>query len=289
MTDRTVAVGRDSNRLAYTGGASSAAVQARAARRWGWWLYAEYRLTSMRGYRQTILIRAFGLPLLYLSSMGLGLGALVDAGAGTVEGVSYLVFVGPALLVSSIVMEASGEFTFPVMSGFKWQKHYFAATASPVTPAQVALGEVVAVALRFIAETVVFWAALVLFGAVTSPASALMILIAPLAALAFGTPLLAYAATQTGEGTQFAFIQRFVVMPMFLFAGTFFPLSAMPAYLQWIGWISPMWHGTQLARVVGFGMENPWWLTVLHVVVLIGAALGGIWAAARVFGRRLTR
>ncbi len=289
MTDRIITAGRDSNRLAYTGGAPSAADQARAGRRWGWWLYAEYRLTSMRAYRQTILIRAIGLPLLYLSSMGLGLGALVDAGAGTVEGVSYLVFVGPALLVSSIVMEASGEFTFPVMSGFKWQKHYFAATASPVTPAQVALGEVVAVALRFIAETVVFWAALVLFGAVTSPASALMILIAPLAALAFGTPLLAYAATQTGEGTQFAFIQRFVVMPMFLFAGTFFPLSAMPAYLQWIGWISPMWHGTQLARVVGFGMENPWWLTVLHVVVLIGAALGGIWAAARVFGRRLTR
>ena len=289
MTDRTVIAGRDSNRLAYTGGAPSAADQALAGRRWGWWLYAEYRLTSMRAYRQTILIRTIGLPLLYLSSMGLGLGALVDAGAGTVEGVSYLVFVGPALLVSSIVMEASGEFTFPVMSGFKWQKHYFAATASPVTPAQVALGEVVAVALRFIAETVVFWAALVLFGAVTSPASALMILIAPLAALAFGTPLLAYAATQTGEGTQFAFIQRFVVMPMFLFAGTFFPLSAMPAYLQWIGWISPMWHGTQLERVVGFGMENPWWLTVLHVVVLIGAALGGIWAAARVFGRRLTR
>ncbi len=289
MTDRTVIAGRDSNRLAYTGGAPSAADQALAGRRWGWWLYAEYRLTSMRAYRQTILIRTIGLPLLYLSSMGLGLGALVDAGAGTVEGVSYLVFVGPALLVSSIVMEASGEFTFPVMNGFKWQKHYFAATASPVTPAQVALGEVVAVALRFIAETVVFWAALVLFGAVTSPASALMILIAPLAALAFGTPLLAYAATQTGEGTQFAFIQRFVVMPMFLFAGTFFPLSAMPAYLQWIGWISPMWHGTQLARVVGFGMENPWWLTVLHVVVLIGAALGGIWAAARVFGRRLTR
>ncbi len=288
MTDRAPQL-LDSNRLAYTGGVLSAAGQARAGRRWGWWWYAEYRLTSMRAYLQTIGIRAIGLPLLYLSSMGLGLGALVDAGAGGVEGVGYLVFVGPALLVSSIVMEASGEFTFPVMSGFKWQKHYFAATASPVSPVQVVLGEVVAVALRFIAETVVFWVVLVLFGAVTSPASALMILIAPLAALAFGTPLLAYAATQTGEGTQFAFIQRFVVTPMFLFAGTFFPLSAMPAYLQWIGWISPMWHGTQLARVVGFGMENPWWLTVLHVVVLIGAALGGVWAAARVFTRRLTR
>ena len=289
MTDRIITAGRDSNRLAYTGGAPSAADQARAGRRWGWWLYAEYRLTSMWAYRQTILIRAIGLPLLYLSSMGLGLGALVDAGAGTVEGVSYLVFVGPALLVSSIVMEASGEFTYPVMSGFKWQRHYFAATASPVTPPQVVMGEVVAVGLRFIAEAALFWLALVWFGAVTSPASALMILIAPLAALAFGAPLMAFAATQTDEGAQFPIIQRFVVMPMFLFAGTFFPLDAMPGYLQWIGWISPMWHGTQLARVVGFGMANPWWLTLLHVVVLVAASVVGLWGAARVFTRRVTR
>ncbi|MFT4295230.1 MAG: ABC transporter permease [Micropruina sp.] len=288
MTDRVVAAA-DSNRLAYTGGVLPAAAQARAGRRWGWWLYAEYRLTSMRAYLQTILIRAIGLPLLYLFSMGLGLGALVNAGAGGVDGVSYLVFVGPALLVSSVVMEASGEFSYPVMAGFKWQKHYFAAAASPVAPGQVAVGEVVAVGLRFIPEALLFWLALVGFGAVTSPASVLMVLIAPLAALAFGAPLMAFAATQTDEGSQFAFIQRFVVMPMFLFAGTFFPISAMPGYLQWIGWISPMWHGTQLARVVGFGMANPWWLTALHVVVLLGAAVGGTWLAARLFARRLTR
>ena len=287
MTEHTGLL--DSNRLAYTGAARPAAEQARIGRRWGWWLYAEYRLTSMRAYLQTILIRAIGLPLLYLSSMGLGLGALVDSGAGGVEGVSYLVFVGPALLVSSIVMEASGEFSYPVMAGFKWQKHYFAAAASPVTPAQVAVGEVVAVGLRFIPEALLFWLALVWFGGVTAPASVLMVLIAPLAALAFGAPLMAFAATQHDEGTKFAFVQRFVVMPMFLFAGTFFPLSAMPGYLQWIGWISPMWHGTQLARVVGFGMANPWWLTALHILVLAGAATGGTWAAARLFTRRLTR
>ena len=287
MTEHTGLL--DSNRLAYTGAPRPAAEQARIGRRWGWWLYAEYRLTSMRAYLQTILIRAIGLPLLYLSSMGLGLGALVDSGAGGVEGVSYLVFVGPALLVSSIVMEASGEFSYPVMAGFKWQKHYFAAAASPVTPAQVAVGEVVAVGLRFIPESLLFWLALVWFGGVTAPASVLMVLIAPLAALAFGAPLMAFAATQNDEGTKFAFVQRFVVMPMFLFAGTFFPLSAMPGYLQWIGWISPMWHGTQLARVVGFGMANPWWLTVLHVLVLAGTAIGSTWAAARLFTRRLTR
>ena len=292
MTDRVhIATGldADSNRLAYSGGVPSPADQARAARRWGWWHYAEYRLTNMRAYLQTILIRSIGLPLLYLSSMGLGLGALVDSGSGGVDGVSYLVFVGPALLVSSIVMEASGEFTYPVMSGFKWQKHYYAAAASPLTPTQVTLGEVTAVGIRFVAETVVFWLMLLLFGAVTSPWSWLVILIAPVAAMAFGAPLMAFAATQQDEGAQFAFVQRFVVMPMFLFAGTFFPLTAMPWYLQWIGWISPMWHGTQLARIVSYGMPNPWWLTVLHLVVLLVAAVTGTVVAARIFTRRLTR
>jgi lipooligosaccharide transport system permease protein len=278
----------DSNRLAYSGAVLPPSAQARAARRWGWWLYAEYRLVNMRAYLQTILIRSIGLPLLYLASMGLGLGALVDSGSGGVEGVSYLVFVGPALLVSSIVMEASGEFTYPVMSGFKWQKHYFAAGASPLRPAQVVLGEVAAVGIRFIAESAVFWLMLLAFGAVTSPWSWLVIVIAPVAALAFGAPLMAFAATQKDEGAQFAFVQRFVVMPMFLFAGTFFPLTAMPWYLQWIGWISPMWHGTQLARIVCFGMANPGWLTVLHIAVLLAAGLGGIVAAARIFTRRLT-
>lgn len=291
MTDDTrpaLAVA-DSNRLAYSGGGVPASAQARRARRWGWWLYAEYRLASMRAYLQTIVLRAIGLPLLYLSSMGLGLGALVDSGAGGVDEVSYLVFVGPGLLVSCIVMEASGEFTFPVMSGFKWQKHYFAASASPLSPSQVALGEVVAVGLRFVVESAVFWGFLLLYGAVTAPSSWLMIVIAPLAALAFGAPLLAFAATQNDEGFQFSFIQRFVVMPMFLFAGTFFPLAVMPPYLQWIGWVSPMWHGTQLARVVGYGMPNPPWLTALHVLVLLVLLVGGTWLATRVFTRRLTR
>ena len=100
---------------------------------------------------------------------------------------------------------------------------------------------------------------------------------------------MAFAATQTDEGAQFPFVQRLVVMPMFLFAGTFFPLSAMPGYLQWIGWVSPMWHGTQLARIACFGMGNPLWLTALHLLVLVVAAAAGTWAATRIFAKRMTR
>lgn len=279
----------DSNALAYSGNVLPPSQQAVLARRWGWWYYAEYRLVQMRSYLQTILIAAIGTPLLYLGAMGLGLGNLVDAGSGGVAGVPYLVFVGPGLLVSAIVMEASAEFSYPVMGGFKWNKYYYAVQSTPVTPNQIVLGEIAAVGLRFLAQTLVFWLALLNFGAVTSPWSFLVLVIAPLAALAFGAPLMAFAATQEDEGAQFPFIQRFIVMPMFLFAGTFYPLESMPWYLQWIGWVSPMWHGTQLARVVSYDMPNPVWLTVLHAAVLVVCTTVGVFLAARIFTRRLTR
>jgi len=84
-------------------------------------------------------------------------------------------------------------------------------------------------------------------------------------------------------------IQRFVVMPMFLFAGTFFPLASMPVYLQWVGWISPMWHGTQLARAVGFGMPLSGGEALLHLGFLVGVTSLGVWLALRTFVARLGR
>ena len=65
---------------------------------------------------------------------------------------------------------------------------------------------------------------------------------------------------------------RFIVMPLFLFSGTFFPLDTLPLGVRWIGWISPIWHGTELGRVVSYGYEEAPWLTVVHVVFLLGLA-----------------
>jgi lipooligosaccharide transport system permease protein len=80
-----------------------------------------------------------------------------------------------------------------------------------------------------------------------------------------------------------------VVMPLFLFGGTFYPLESMPSYLQWIGWVSPMWHGTQLARWASFGLELSAGAAVLHLGVLLLACGLGIAVAMRVFTRRLAR
>jgi lipooligosaccharide transport system permease protein len=153
----------------------------------------------------------------------------------------------------------------------------------------VALGELLAIFLRMVAEAAVFWLVLVVLGAVDPGRSWPVVPVAALAGIAFGAPLMAYAATIENEGYQFALVQRFIVMPMFLFAGTFYPLDAMPAYLQWIGWISPMWHGTQLARELSFGLQLPAGTVVLHLGVLLAVAAGGAALAVRNFERRLAR
>ncbi|SOC52679.1 ABC transporter permease [Ornithinimicrobium cerasi] len=279
----------DTNRLAYSGRAPSHAVMAERARRLGVWYYAETTLRGMRAYFWPILFYSVGQPLLYMIAMGVGLGTLVTRGVGSVDGVDYLTFVAPALLVSTVVMSVSGELTYPVMGGFKWHRLYYGPLASAVSPGQIALGHLLAVVIRFVLQSAIFWAVMVAFGATPSgwSTSLLVIPIGVLSATAFGAPLQAYAASVKDEGLQFAFIQRFLVMPMFLFAGTFFPLSVMPVYLQWIGWISPVWHGTQLARLATYGADVPLPMVLLHLSVLVGLTVLGMVLAVRVYTRRL--
>jgi lipooligosaccharide transport system permease protein len=279
----------DSNALAYSGRALSPARQAEKARRWGWWYQAEWRLVAMKAYWTSILGSAVLTPALYVLAMGIGLGALVDASSGGVAGVPYLRYVAPGLLVSTVVMSATNELMYPVMDGFKWGKLYFSRATTAASTAQVAIGELLAVAVRMVGEALLFWLVLVALGATDPSRSWLMIPIAALAGMAFGGPLAAFAATRNDEGFAFSMVQRFVVMPMFLFAGTFYPLESMPAYLQPIGWISPMWHGTQLARVVSFGLPLPGWEIALHLVFLVSLVVVGGWLTVRSFTRRLSK
>lgn len=285
MTDTAA----DLQRLAASGRVPPPEVMAARARRWGWWFYIEYWLRTAKAWAQSIVIYMIGEPLLYLIALGVGLGSLVDSGVGTVDGVSYLVFVAPALLISTVVMSTGGELTYPVMAGFKWDRLYYGPHATPVTPAQIGTGHFLGVLIRFFVQAAIFWAIMIAFGAVPRGVliSALVIPIGVLSAAAFGALLQAYASTLTDEGYQFAFVQRFVIMPMFLFAGTFFPLSSMPVYLHWIGWISPVWHGTQLARQVTYGAVEPMWLTVVHVLFLVVCTVAGVLWMRRSYTARM--
>lgn len=268
--------------------AHSPAVSAARARRWGAFYYAEQVLRVMKSYGWTIVMYGVGQPVAYLFAMGVGLATLVDTNSGTAfGGVSYLAFIAPALLISAAVMTAANEFTFPVMDGFKWRRVYYGPHASPLTPEQIAAGHIMAVTLRFLLQSAIYFAVVALFGASPSGWGWVSVLVATLAGLSFGLPLMAYAASIKEDKGQFAMVMRFIVTPLFLFSGTFFPLDFLPLVVRWIGWISPIWHGTELGRVFSYGYDESPLLTILHIVFLVGLAVAGWMLTKRQFVRRL--
>ncbi len=270
--------------------AALARAAARRPRRFGALYVAEYRLRSARAYGWTIVVSSVGGPLLYLLGLGGGLQTFVgDLGTGA-DGrpVEYVLFVAPALLVAAAVSIATEEFTYTVMEGFKWRRTFWAVNATPVEPGQVAGGLALAVGARMLVTSAAYYAITAAFGAVGDPLrAALLPLIGLLAGMAFGLPLLAYAASLTEDTGQFSVVQRFVFTPMFLFSGTFYPLDTLPGWLHWIGWISPVWHGTELGRAVSYGAPIGVPAAVGHVAFLLALAAAGWWVARRRFERRL--
>ncbi|NIJ13280.1 lipooligosaccharide transport system permease protein [Saccharomonospora amisosensis] len=249
------------------------------------WLRVEGHWVWYRRYWTSNLYSSGLQPLLFLLAMGVGFGSQVQPGAAT-AGFSYLHFVAPALLVAGAAQNAIGESSFPVLSGFKWQKDYHAVTATPVSPGQLLGGQLIWVGLRlFLAGSVyvlVAWA----FGAWLNAGVLLVLLVGVATGLSCAAVVMAIAATTYDEGTRFTSIFRFVVMPMMLFSGTFFPISQIPEALRWLAWISPLWHGNELARGVTLGG-----LEVLpalgHVAYLVAMfAVGGL-LARHYFYRRL--
>lgn len=261
----------------------------RKPRMFGTWYVTEHMVRAMRAYGWTIIVGALGQPILYLLGLAVGLAALIDAPIveNGVE-VSYLVFVAPALLMTAGISVASEEFSYPVMAGFKWRRYFFGFSASALSPGQIAGGVVAGASARIIFVVVAYYAFLWIFGAVPDPATGwLTIPIGLLAGLAFGIPYMAYAASITEDKGQIALVQRFIFMPMFLFSGTFYPLATLPLWLQWIGWVSPLWHATELGRIVTYGKPAEPFMIVVHVGYLLVLSIGGYLVGRRLFGRRL--
>lgn len=264
-------------------------VAARTARvrRIGVWYVAEHQLRVTLRFGLVTLVTMIGTPFLYLFAFGVGLATLVSASGTTVDGVSYLTFVAPALICTAAMTISTGEFTFPVMLGFKWNPIFIAMNAAPLSGGQIIGGHVLFVTLRMVATSITYFLVMLLFGAVPSSWGVVAVPIAVLTGLAFGAPILAYASRLKEETGQFSIIMRVVLLPFTLFSGTVFPLEQLPIALQWIGWISPLWHGTELARQFSYGVSEPIWLSLAHVIYLVLLAVVFIRLAIRFAVRRL--
>ncbi|HEY9498730.1 MAG TPA: ABC transporter permease [Terrimesophilobacter sp.] len=255
-------------------------------RRYGSWYVAEHRVRAMRAYLQTVIFTSFGNPLVYLFALGVGLASLVPTGVGQV---SYLVFVAPALLATAAVTVAAEESTYPMMMGFKWNPIFFAMNAAPISGNQIANGMFIGMLARIVPTCTIYFIVMLFFGAVPWPIGFLSILTATLTGLAIGTVIASYTSRIEEDKGQMAMIMRFGITPMFLFSGTFFPLTQLPVYLQWIGWVSPLWHGAELGRVLSYGYPEPIWLTAGHVGYLVILALIGWKVTQGVVSRRLNK
>jgi lipooligosaccharide transport system permease protein len=260
-------------------------------RRWGSWYVAEHRIYAMRAYLSSIAATSVGNPVVYLFALGVGLASLVTTQIPNGDGpaVSYLAFVAPALLASAAVTAAAEETTYPFMLGFKWNPIFYGMNAAPISGNQIANGMFISVLARVIPTAAIYFGVMIAFGAVPAATGFLGIFTASLTGLAVGCLIGQYTARIEEDKGQMAMIMRFGIMPMFLFSGTFFPLTQLPIYLQWIGWISPLWHGTQLGRVLAYNLDEPFWLTATHVVYLIVLTVIGWIITQRVVTRRLNK
>ena len=257
-----------------------------AVRRWGWWAVVEHRALLIRAYWHTMLLTGIGSPFVYLLGMGVGLGVLVDDGLG-IDGVPYLIFVAPALVMATAMQTASQENTFGVFGGFKWSNTFTAMRLTPMSPAQMALGFQVSVLLRALPMVGLYIVALWVFR-IGDPLGALALL--PLGALlsvSVGFAVMAWVSTQKEERGQLSFVDRFVIVPLTLFSGTYFPLETLPGYLQPIGWISPLWHASELGRALLYGHRVGVGMVAVHIGFLVALAAVCAWLSVRTFRGRL--
>ncbi|AQP43610.1 ABC transporter permease [Tessaracoccus flavus] len=258
----------------------------RVSARWGWWSLVEHRAKLIRYYYPTMLITGIGSPFLYLLGLGYGLGVLVDQGRG-IEGVPYLTFVAPALVMATVMQVSAQENTFGVFGGFKWSNTFTAMRLTPVTPGQMAVGYQASVLVRVSIMLGFYLVALLIFG-IGRPLGVLLLFpIGILLSIAVGFAVMAWVATQKDDRGQLSFVERFVIVPLTLFSGTYFPLDTLPGYLQPIGWISPLWHAAELGRAALYGAPLSAVMAAVHVGFLVLVALVAAALSTRTFRRRL--
>ncbi len=220
-------------------------------------------------------------PLFFLFSIGLGVGALVGDIETPVGSVPYDVFVAPGLLAASAMNGATLDTTFNFFVKFKYIRTYDGMLATPLRPPDIAAGEVLWSLLRGGIYGAAFLATMVVMGLVLSWWAVLALPAAVLIGFAFAGAGLG-ASTYMRSWLDFDFI-NLVILPLFLFSATFFPISEYPPALQWVVRVSPLYQGVALERSLILGEIR--WSLLVNVVYLAMMGTIGLWVA----GRRLAK
>ncbi|WP_258805213.1 ABC transporter permease [Pseudarthrobacter sp. NS4] len=216
------------------------------------------RAVISRGMKATmgghwlVMLSGFFEPVLFLFSMGVGMGAIV----GAVEGpdgnpISYAAYIAPALLAVSAMNGAVYDSTWNVFFKMNFGKLYQGMLYTSLGPLDIALGEIFLALLRGMMYATGFTAVMAMMGLITTPWALLMIPASVL--IAFGFASIGMGITSFMKTFQQMDWITFIMLPMFLFSATFYPLSVYPQYIQWLIQAMPLWHGVELLRQISVG------------------------------------
>lgn len=258
------------------------------AMRWGAVYVAETRIKNMLKWWQAVIAFGLGNPILYLLSVGIGIGSLVTQDAPFMEGQTYLTFLAPALLVTAGIQGAMDEVTFPTLEGFVWERSFFAINSTAITGKQIVDGVMIASMIRCVLQVFLYEIVLYAFGAVTVANFVPLLVTAVLAGVAFACLMLGVTSYVKEDDGFFAIVGRFIITPMFMFSGTYYPLESLPPYLSWIGWVSPVWHSTDFGRAISYGHPVGLNVMVIHVLYFVVIASIGLGLAYPKFEKRLS-
>jgi lipooligosaccharide transport system permease protein len=243
----------------------------------------EHRLLAVRRTWRGGVFTSLLLPVLFLLGMGVSVGGYVDRSGDLA--VPYLDYIAPGLLASTAVQIAVGEAMWPILGAFQWNRLYHAMLATPLRAADIVGGEFAYLLVRVGVPAASFLIVMAGFGIVHSWWGIATVPIAVLLCASMSGFIMAYTASIKSDN-MFALLYRFVLIPMTLFAGVFFPVQAMPLVARWIAYISPLWHGVELCRYATLGLPSAL-PVVAHLGYLAAWAVAGYLLARKRFAKRL--
>ncbi|CAN7203250.1 ABC transporter permease [Microbacterium sp. LjRoot45] len=230
-------------------------------------------LIAARSSSWVVVLSGFFEPVFYLASMGIGLGQLVgDVETSQGLQVSYAAFIAPALLAVSAMNGAIYDSTWNVFFKLNYGKLYEGMLSTSLGPLDVALGEILYALLRGLLYATGFLIIMQILGLNLAPTAILAIPAVLL--IAFGFASVGMAITSYMKTFQHMDWINFVLLPMFLFSATFYPISVYPGWVQQIVMALPLWHGVELIRGLTTGILSAGMLWhVLYYAVMIAVGL----------------
>jgi lipooligosaccharide transport system permease protein len=236
-------------------------------------------LLATKSSNWLVMLSGFFEPVLFLISMGVGLGAIVGPVQGPGGGeISYAAYIAPALLAVSAMNGAVYDSTWNVFFKMNFAKLYQGMLYTSLGPLDVALGEIFLALLRGLLYAMGFTAVMGVMGLITTPWALLMIPASVL--IAFGFASIGMGITSFLKTFQQMDWINFIMLPMFLFSATFYPLSVYPQAIQWLIQAMPLWHGVELLRQISVGTFTA--ATPVHIgYYLVMTAVGMLLTTVR--------